>query len=180
MAGRLFLHAKNGSLEGLNLLIAAEVDVNELHTDEGAKTALMAAAANGRDECVRRLIAAGAHIDARDSNGETALMAAAVNGHISCVEILINAKADLNARNADGETAMVFALSLDQRRHLRPARLAAVKLLMAAGANVTVQNNNGRTVFTKTSYGPRNKYEGKILNKPGSASSHVQPKQCVP
>jgi ankyrin repeat protein len=173
MAGRLFSHAKNGYLDGINLLITAEVDVNELHTyDEAAKTALMAAAAHGRDECVRRLLAVGALLDTQDSNGETALMAAAANGHVSCVEILINAGADLNVRNADGDTAMMVALSLDQHRSLRPARIAAVKLLIKAGADVTIQNNDGLTVFRKASCPQYNLY-GRDLNNAGVVSSRL-------
>jgi ankyrin repeat protein len=45
---------------------------------------------------VRRLLAAGADVNARDRHGQTALMLAAHRGALDVVEALIEAGADLN------------------------------------------------------------------------------------
>jgi serine/threonine-protein phosphatase 6 regulatory ankyrin repeat subunit B len=57
-------------------------------------TALMSAAQNGHESCVRVLLEANADPNKAKSNGPTALMLAAQNGHESCVRVLLEAGAD--------------------------------------------------------------------------------------
>ena len=53
----------------------AHPDVNA--RDENGRTALMLAAVNGNEDCVKILIAAGADVNAKDNTGKTALVMAA-------------------------------------------------------------------------------------------------------
>ena len=59
-------------------LLAVTADVDAVHDDKSAMTALMAAASNGSVPLVERLLRAGAAVDGRNSDGVTALMHAAV------------------------------------------------------------------------------------------------------
>ena len=57
------------------------------------------AAANGRADAIRVLVAAGADIHARDSYGWTALHDAAARGHADCVRELLKAGADKHGKD---------------------------------------------------------------------------------
>ena len=72
-------------------------------------TALIAAAYNGREGCLKALLDAGADADLQDGDGSTALILAASNGHEGCVELLAEAGADKSIKNNDGDTALSLA-----------------------------------------------------------------------
>ncbi|MEO6811195.1 MAG: ankyrin repeat domain-containing protein, partial [Isosphaeraceae bacterium] len=73
---------------------------------EQGRTALIHAAANGREHAVRLLIDAGADLNAQDErNGRTALMCTAIEGHANVVRCLIEAGANPNTEDLDGKTA---------------------------------------------------------------------------
>jgi cytohesin len=81
------------------------------------RTALMVAAAYGDPRVVRQLLAAGAHVDRRDSQGQTALFYAIRNGRRQAVEVLLAASADPNVASAlspvdvdDGRTPLTLTL----------------------------------------------------------------------
>jgi ankyrin repeat protein len=88
----------------------------------------MTAARTGRVAAVRRLVDAGAKVDAADRKGQTALMWAAADGHAEVVEALIKAGADPDARLKSGFTPMLFAA--------REGRIGVVKALVRAGVAV--------------------------------------------
>ena len=78
--------------------------------DKDGGTPLIKAAVKGRVSDIRRLIEAGAEVDARDGEyGWTALMYAAYEGHADAVRVLIEADAEVDARKDDGETALMHA-----------------------------------------------------------------------
>ncbi len=72
------------------------------------------------------LLAAGADVNARLSNGATALMLASQIGHTGVAQTLLAAKADVNATAGNGATALMLA---SRYRHQD-----VVKLLKDAGA----------------------------------------------
>lgn len=78
--------------------------------DANGNTALMAAAAYGDTYQVRRLIKAGALVNARGRIGNTALLYAAQEGHIEIAHLLIEAGADARAANEYGSTPRSLAL----------------------------------------------------------------------
>lgn len=96
MAAAWMAAAKAGDCERLQALIDDRVDLNlkQPDEDETEATALKHAAANGRLDAVKLLLAAGAKADERfgDSDGteqQTALMHAAKAGRLEVVKVLI-------------------------------------------------------------------------------------------
>ena len=59
--------------------------------------------------CVRRLVEAGANVDAADADGATALMAAANDGHEELVAVLLRAGANAAVRDSRQQTASMLA-----------------------------------------------------------------------
>ncbi|KAI9040760.1 ankyrin repeat domain-containing protein [Aspergillus affinis] len=67
----------------------------------------MQAASNGHGGVVRRLLAAGAKVDARDTSGQTALILASKVGSDAAVGCLLGAGADPDVQDwRDGRTAL--------------------------------------------------------------------------
>ncbi len=88
------------------------------------ETALTLAAAGGRTDLVRWLIAQGADVDAFEQHGETALIRAAEVGHAATVAALLEAGADRTRRNGFDESAIGLAATPE-----------VAELLVAAGAD---------------------------------------------
>ena len=76
---------------------------------EVAPTALVRAAGAGDLAAVRRLLAGGADVDARDASGPTAVIAAAMNEHVDVVAALIDAGADVDLQETDRNNALLLA-----------------------------------------------------------------------
>ena len=93
----------------------------------------------GQHNRVQALLEQGATIDAQDARGQTPLMLASLTGEPYMIERLIKHGANVAARDAQGNTAMhwsAFGLN-DYRR--------AMRYLVAFGADLNVQNDEGRT-----------------------------------
>jgi ankyrin repeat protein len=87
--------------------------------------------AENEAELVRVLIAAGAEIDARNAEGSTALYPAAGYRCLDCVRQLLAAGAFVDARCAGGRTPLFVA------------REEAIPVLLAAGADVALRDDEG-------------------------------------
>ncbi len=110
-------------------------------TDELGRTPLHRLAAWGQAEALRRLVAEGAEVNARDENELTPLHAAAQNGHTDCVRALIAAGADANAGGMrEGHWAPT-----PLQVACRAGWAECVRLLLAAGADVNAQDSYGNT-----------------------------------
>ena len=112
-------------------LLAGGLDVNARVCDEqGASvgpTALHAAVSGGHVGMVRRLLAAGAQVNAVTEEGITPLLLAAAHSQCECAHLLLAVGADVQAANNAGYTALHAA-----------ARCGCVPLLcelVAAGAD---------------------------------------------
>ena len=90
LARRLRRAAADGDMTVLRALLGGN-DVDARDTDR--RTALMLAAANGRGDAVRELLAHGADPRALDAQGRTALQLARAAGHVAVGEILERAGA---------------------------------------------------------------------------------------
>ena len=91
-------------------------------------TGLHKAAAKGDVASIKRLIWAGAKVDARDGNGRTPLMVAGFKRNHAAAKALIDAGADLNALDDDRYDLLTISGVLDD--------LKMVKLAIASGADV--------------------------------------------
>lgn len=109
--------------EGRTALIAA---VDSWKTDERKSV--------NRVEVVRRLLAAGAGVDARDDEGNTALIKNAWSPDIAL--LLIQHGADVNAANFKGWTPLFSASSPELTR-----------TLLQHGADINVRNKEGKTAL---------------------------------
>jgi ankyrin repeat protein len=138
---------------------------------------LIEAVGTGDMDSVRRMLAAGADVNSRDSEGSTLLMLASHAGNLAMVLALIKAGADVNACDERGWTPLMKAAynaELDRGfadvaqalidaganvempigYGIRPLMLAAgygetavVETLLKAGADVTARNEGGLTAL---------------------------------
>lgn len=100
-------------------------------------TPLHLAAALNRVDMVRRLLAAGAAVDARTSGGFTPLHWAASRDAAESAKLLLDAGADVEARTPDGITPLHWAASKNA--------VSVVRLLLAAGARSDAATDKGQT-----------------------------------
>lgn len=118
---------KTESMEGVVEALALGVSANE--TDFTGRPVLELAARTGNATLVKRLVDAGAEVDAADEIGFSAIMEAARDGHIEVARYLLEQGADANRR------------SKANALYLTPMHMAGlsgkaemVKLLVDAGA----------------------------------------------
>jgi uncharacterized delta-60 repeat protein len=128
---------ENNSIEAVKKLISQSADVNQ---SDRAGMPLHIAAGNGNTEIMALLIAAGAKINALDSNGFTPLDRAITPGHLEAVRLLAEKGADINLP------------SPNMNMGLTPLHLALVegkpdiaRFLIDKGANLTAIDSYGRT-----------------------------------
>mmetsp|Transcript_54252 Transcript_54252/g.129264 ORF Transcript_54252/g.129264 Transcript_54252/m.129264 type:complete len:550 (+) Transcript_54252:228-1877(+) len=108
--------------------------------------ALTKAAGDGVMDEVRRLLAAGASISEKDSDGWTPLWVAARNGHLKVVRVLVEEGADKNTKNSDGDTPLSTAALYNH--------VLVVQFLVEAGANKNSPDKHGWTpLFTGAAHG---------------------------
>ena len=99
----------------------------------------------GNIEGVKKAIADGANVNARDNSGNALNHATAnrmprahlIGGHKGIVELLIAAGADVNVKNQRGWTPLYDAAIWDRKD--------IAKLLFDAGADVNAKDNDGKT-----------------------------------
>ncbi|KAI0136904.1 hypothetical protein BJ170DRAFT_35095 [Xylariales sp. AK1849] len=99
-------------LQYLETVLLTNVDVNQYNTS--GDTVLMSFVSNlidGQDDkdlelIIKRLIAAGAKLEARNRNGETAIQVAARLGQKFAVKVLLDQGANLHVRNCDGRSVL--------------------------------------------------------------------------
>ena len=132
----LFDAARLGRTDMIAPLVKAGVDINA--TDARGFTPLILAAYNGQAETLDALIAAGADPCKPDvSQGNTAQMGVAFKGEDAIAARLLKAGCDVNTRNNAGQTALMMASLFNRTRQ--------VDMLLAAGADRTIQDAAGRS-----------------------------------
>lgn len=106
-------------------------------TEGGAETPLHGAAWVGAIAAAKRLVKAGADVNAIDSAGETPLHGAAACGQADMVKYLLSAGANPNIAEAVGLTPLHWAAS--------HGNVETAQALVVAGADVNVKNQRGNT-----------------------------------
>jgi len=87
----------------------------------------------GNIEAVKRYLAAGTDVDARDAEDKTPLLHAAYSGHNEIAELLIAKGADINAKDNTGTTTLVCAVLGGKK--------GSVELLIVNGVDVNAKSN---------------------------------------
>ncbi|MEZ5594543.1 MAG: ankyrin repeat domain-containing protein [Gammaproteobacteria bacterium] len=116
------------------------VDQPTLH----GKTALMAAAMQGKLQLVQALLAAGADPNARNQNGGTPLLYAMAGGSLAVTRHLLAAGAQINQRSSNGWSPLMMAVA--------KRRAALVSALLQAGADANISDVYGWTPLMRAAY----------------------------
>ena len=104
--------------------------------------ALLRAATYNRRSEIETLLAQGADVNSRNSNGETALLLTTQYGYSEVAEIitkLVSKGADVDATDVNGVTALMAATGRNTRE--------AVKSLLSHKANANLRNKQGKTAL---------------------------------
>jgi ankyrin repeat protein len=128
----------NATEQVQEILLRGGADPDIVDSTTG-RTALDYAASFNNVAMAKLLLDHGAHVDARDGSGNTALHWAAGRGNLDVMRFLMANKAAVDAPNGQGITPLMSAAS-----HTQPA---AVKLLLASGADPKKQDYTGRDAF---------------------------------
>lgn len=110
-----------------------------LSTPAAAQDGLIAAAERGETVVVRRLLAEGARVNARDVRGRTALLAATHRNHVDVARLLINEGADVDAKDVMQDSPFLLASA--------EGRVDILKLILAAGPDLKSINRFGGTAL---------------------------------
>lgn len=105
----------------------------------GHITPLMRAAGLGHLDVVRLLLARGANVNARDSDGNTPLSGAAYYMHADVVDILLEKGADINTADEHRQTILMNAAGNGAND--------TVRYLLGRGADPNLQDQNGTTAL---------------------------------
>ncbi|MDR2215453.1 MAG: ankyrin repeat domain-containing protein, partial [Nevskiaceae bacterium] len=108
---------------------ATPADVNQWSSD--GTTALHWAIYNDDLPLVKRLIAAGANVNASNDYRATPLSEAAVIGNVDILRLLLEKGADVESANADNQTALMIVA--------RTSNVEAARLLLKHGAKVNAR-----------------------------------------
>lgn len=134
----LIVSIYNNRPDIVELLIQSHVDVNQ--KDNTDTHPLYWATLNNSIQIVEMLLNANASIDAMAKDGVTALWVASKHGYIHIVDLLIRKSASVNLKTTkELATPLMVALAW--------GREAVVHRLLAAGADVNVENRDGSTTF---------------------------------
>jgi len=125
----LFQAVRAGCVSDVQRLVDAGTDVNVRYSNW---TLLHCAVEHGHVEVARRLISAGAYVDATDERGKTPLHRAIETGNTGIAQLLVDVGANVNARNIQGWTLL-------QRAALRGYTAFVRVLLNAASADFDTQ-----------------------------------------
>jgi ankyrin repeat protein len=114
--------------------------VNLTAKDHNGWNALSYACAKGHLDITQVLLAAGADVNIKDQSGCTALSEAAYWGHLEIVNILLSAGAEVNGLdNEEGSIPLFKTIYFE--------RTSILEVLLAAGANPSLRNEDGKTVL---------------------------------
>ncbi|MET3952448.1 ankyrin repeat domain-containing protein [Arthrobacter sp. UYEF36] len=139
---RLIQAAKANDVGEVAELIRAGGNVNAKDTIQDS--AFLYAGAEGLNEVLRLTLANGADVSSTNRYGGTALIPASEHGHVETVRILLEARVPVNHVNSLGWTSLQEAILLNNGG---PRQQDVVRQLLAAGADPTIPDPQGRTAL---------------------------------
>lgn len=128
-------------VDAAKVLIDAGADVNA--RDDLQDTPYLYAGAEGRREILQVTLTQGADLKSVNRFGGTALIPAAEKGHLENVRMLLQTDIAINHVNRPGWTALYEAVM--RPRGQSETYREIVQALLAAGADVTIADKQGRT-----------------------------------
>jgi ankyrin repeat protein len=130
----LMVAASRGNVEFVDLLLAHHASANAKCKYNGI-TPLFLAAQYDRFEVAKRLLDAGADVDAATDSGRTPLFMAAEAGYSDLVQLFLDHRAKVDQKLETGETALLAA-SANGNKDI-------VKMLLTAGADARASGPRG-------------------------------------
>ena len=131
----LLVAARYGNLDGLELLLDNNVDVEVWNADLSmALHEAIRGDPGQKNEIIHRLVKAGVYVNARDARGQTALQSAVFHGSEldgKVVHCLVEAGLNIEVEDWNKETALSLAV--------KRGYLTTVQLLLQQGANIEVR-----------------------------------------
>lgn len=182
--------ATNGNLDIVRTLLDRGADPKAVSADSpatvkngpiqfGRVTALHFAVLSGNPEVVRRLLAAGAPVDAADIRGMTPLMLAIATDRpdLSTIRLLLDAGASASARSKVNETAIDWARKFNHPDVLAALKLAPGNARAAAHATVPATAAQAPTpqVAVERSLPLMRESSARMLTNGGCVACHAQP-----
>ena len=138
----LLVATHNNQIEAAKALIDAGADVNA--KDMIQDSPYLYAGARGHLEILKMTLSHGADLKSTNRFGGTALIPASERGHVETVRTLIELGVNVDHVNRLGWTALIEAVILSDGG---PAHVEIVKLLKAAGADLSIADNEGVTAL---------------------------------
>lgn len=136
----LLLAATNDRVAVARLLVALGADPDAL--DDRHDTPWLVTGVTGSVAMLEALLPAGPDLRIRNRFGGTSLIPASERGHVDYVERVLQTDIDVNHVNDLGWTALLEAVILGDGG---PQHQQIVRLLLDAGADPTIADNDGRT-----------------------------------
>lgn len=159
----ILLAAYYGDLEGIQQVIAqGRVDFKNQEHNIGA-IALFIAVERGHAQFVASLLAAGVHVESRDSTGQTSLHRATRRKNEALMRLLLERGAATEAKNDDGRTAL--------SANTRSCDEYYAKILLDAGADPNTKAHQGISQIYEAAAGGEVEYV-KFLLKCGTSPSN--------
>jgi ankyrin repeat protein len=140
----LFLAAKGNHIEVVKVLLSFNPDLEIQHDDDSYSTgytALTIATVNGYTDVVRLLLEAGANVNHRSKRNISTLQYAVYYNREDIVRSLMEYHPELDHVDDDGDTAFNSIQS--------STSVAIAKLLINAGSDPEIRNNEGNTPLCK-------------------------------
>lgn len=134
--------AMMGNVDAVRLLLEHGADPNKVGI--GGATALGYATVMSHADVGRLLVERGANVNVKGAGGITPLHHAARDMHIEYLKELVEAGATTDVKDANGNTPLHLAASGGDLPGEEEDRRRVINLLLAAGADRTIANNEGK------------------------------------
>ncbi len=125
--------AMSGDIESVRLLLGRGA--------EASAEAVSESVTFGHPDVVQALVDAGANVRLTESSGINLLHWATITNRATVIPVLVKAGVPLNATDEFGYTPLMYAASVDE------GETGTVKALLAAGADRSIRNDEGRTAL---------------------------------
>jgi len=146
---RIHVAAKGGNKTALQLLLDMGADINERNSDYD-KTALLEAVYNNHLSCVKLLIERGADATISTKDRRTVLHRAAYKHHELIMKFLLDDVVEtrklVDMKDSTGGTALHNCSYINERP---AAAVEIAKMLLQAGATLTIMNRRGETPYER-------------------------------